>query len=240
MRTYEVHPAGLTDIGHVRATNEDHLLAEGDLFVVADGMGGHGGGEIASRVAIETMREVFATDPSAEGLVRAVTEANRAVLARAAEESGNNRMGTTIAAVALVPVDGEQRLAVVNVGDSRVYLLRQGTMARLTSDHSLVADLVRAGTLTEDEAVSHPERHVLTQAVGVDPEIEPFATEATPESGDRVLLCSDGLFNELRQDEITEVLLTVADTDQAVGTLVAMAKERGGNDNITAVVVDIS
>jgi protein phosphatase len=240
MRTYELEQAGLTDIGNVRAINEDHLLAEGDLFVVADGMGGQGRGEVASRLAVEQIHAAFANDPSEAGLVAAVKLANTAVFEHPDTGESEQKMGTTVAAAALV-VDGEHEyLSVVNVGDSRVYHLRAGQLTRLSMDHSQVADLVRSGELSDDEAAVHPERHILTMAVGVSPEVEPFVARTKPQSGDRLLLCSDGLFNELSGSEIAETLSNVDNAEQAATQLVALAKEHGGNDNITAMVIDIS
>ncbi len=240
MRTYQIEQAGLTDIGNVRSVNEDHLLAEGDLFVVADGMGGHGHGKVASQIAVEEVKAGFESDRSAAGLVAAVRRANATVFERASAGPEGSAMGTTIAAVAMVVEDGVEQLAIVNVGDSRVYLLRSGDLSRLSSDHSRVADLVRAGTLSDEEAAVHPERHILTMAIGTEAEIEPFVARAEPHSGDRLLLCSDGLFNELSGGEITDVLNTVDDPEAAATRLVTAAKEHGGSDNITALVLDIS
>lgn len=240
MSTYELRHAGVTDIGNVRTVNQDHLLAEGDLVAVADGMGGHRAGEVASRVAVETLREAFAADPTAAGLAEAVRSANTAVWERAAAEPDLQGMGTTIAAVALVTEEGEKRLVVANVGDSRAYLLQEGGLGRLSFDHSLVADLVRAGEISEGEARTHPRRNILTRALGVGPEIDPYVALAEPARGDRLLLCSDGLFNELEEHEITAVLVAEADPADAATRLVHEAKEHGGNDNITAVVLDIA
>jgi PPM family protein phosphatase len=240
MSTHEIRHAGVTDTGNVRAVNQDRWLTEGDLVVVADGMGGPGGGELASRLAVDAVKEAFAADPTADGLVEAVRRANTAVWEHATAHPELAGMGTTIAAVARVTGAAGERLAVVNVGDSRAYRLEDGRLTRLTDDHSLVAELVRRGELTEDEARVHPERHVLTSAVGVGPEVEPHATETAPSRGDRLLLCSDGLFNELDDDEIVAVLTTVTDPAEAADQLVRRAKDHGGHDNITAVVLDIT
>jgi protein phosphatase len=159
-------------------------------------------------------------------------------------------MGTTLVAVALVadgPAGrsgrggrGRKALAVVNVGDSRAYLLQDGQLRRLTSDHSLVAELVRAGQISEEEARTHPRRNILTRVVGVEPEIEPYVGRAVPERGDRLLLCSDGLFNELDEPAIASILAEVADPTDAATRLVDEAKLAGGTDNITALVLDIA
>jgi protein phosphatase len=244
MPIYEIKPAGLTDIGNVRAVNEDHLLVEGDVFVVADGMGGHRGGRVASRIAVETIREAFAADPTVTGLGAAVREANRAVWDRSRSDPALAGMGTTVAAVALVSetVGGGDRasLAGANVGDSRIYLLRDGALTLLSHDHSVVADLVRAGKLAEDQIDHHPKRNVLTRAVGTEPEVEPHLIETEPAPGDRVLLCSDGLFTEVPPSDITAVLLAEAHPAVAAVRLVGAAKANGGNDNVTAVVLDIA
>src|SRR5205823_5486211 len=140
-------------------------------------------------------------------------------------------MGTTLTAVALVEEDGEDRLAVVNVGDSRAYLLQQGELEQLTDDHSLVAQLVREGQLTPEEATVHPQRSIITRALGLDPEVEVDMWELTPYRGDRLLLCSDGLTNELDDERIASVLRSVADPQEAANQLVQEANARGGNDN---------
>lgn len=239
MSTYELRHGGVTDIGNVRATNQDQFLAEGELVAVADGMGGRNRGEIASRLAMETLKETFPADPTADGLVDAVRAANRAIWERAEADPELHGMGTTIAAAARVTDGGEERLAIVNVGDSRAYLLRGGQLSRLSSDHSLVADLVRAGELSEPDARTHPERHILTRVLGAEPETEPHVTSTDLARGDRLLLCSDGLFNDLGDDEITATLGAVTDPNEAADDLVRLAKDHGGSDNITAVVVDV-
>lgn len=239
MQTYEIRNAGVTDIGNVRKTNEDNLLTDGDLFVVADGMGGEGRGQAASQLAIETVRAEFSADPTGDGLLSAVHKADAAVSEHAAIGPEWEGMGTTIAAVAVISNGDGQQLAVVNVGDSRVYLLRDGQLDRLSSDHSLVADLVRAGQISEADAFSHPERHVLTQALGTGADLEPHLSYTAPLAGDRLLLCSDGLFNELVEAQITEVLSVVTDPGAAATELVARAKRHGGNDNITVLVLDV-
>jgi serine/threonine protein phosphatase PrpC len=238
--SYELRHAGVTDIGNVRATNEDLFLAEGKLIAVADGMGGHRGGQVASRLAVERLKEAFTADPSADGLIEAVRAANRAVWEQAEADPALHGMGTTIAAAAWVTESGKEHLAVVNVGDSRIYLLRAGQLSRLSADHSLVADLVRSGDISEADARTHPERHILTQALGVAPDIDPHVTDIGLARGDRLLLCSDGLFNELGDDQITSTLTAVTDPHEAADQLVQRAKDHGGNDNITAVVVDIA
>jgi serine/threonine protein phosphatase PrpC len=236
MSNYHLIHGGVTATGNVRTTNQDQLLAEGDLVAVADGMGGHRAGEVASRLAVDVLRDAFTADPTAEGLVAAVHAANRAVWEQATADPALHGMGTTLVAVALVGAS----LAVVNVGDSRAYLLQDGRLRRLTSDHSLVAELVRSGAISEDEARTHPRRNILTRVVGASAEIEPYVGEAVPERGGRLLLCSDGLFNELDEPQIAAILTQVADPTDAATRLVDEAKHAGGADNITALVLDIA
>jgi len=241
MSTYTIETAGVTDIGNVRPSNEDHFLSSGELFAVADGMGGLGHGDRASRLAIETLQAAFGATPTAEGLVAAVAEANSAIRERAEAESSDQTWGTTLAAVARVGVrDGaDDRLVVVNVGDSRVYLFRNGELHLLSADHSRVADLVRAGEITPAEASDHPERHVLTSALGVTDTVAPSVNHTRPEPGDRLLLCSDGLFNEVPEPDIAALLGSVEPAERVADRLVAQAKANGGSDNVTVVVADI-
>ena len=245
MRTYQLDQAGRTDIGNVRSVNEDKLLAEGDLFVVADGMGGQGHGEVAANLAISTIRAEFASQPTEAGLLGAVSAANETVYQQGQAGGSEKPFGTTIAAVAAVAnrSDGagsDEKLAVANVGDSSVYHLRDAKLTQLSHDHSRVADMARSGALSDDEAAVHPNRHILTMALGVGPSVDPHLTTIEPLAGDRLLLCSDGLFNELPGTEIADVLNEVPGADQAADQLVALAKDNGGNDNITVVVININ
>ena len=228
-----------TDVGQVRQNNQDSLLATETLFVVADGMGGHRGGEVASAVAVEAVQNRYAPGASVDDLVDAVREANEAVVARADEEPELRGMGTTLTGLALVVADGEERLGIVNVGDSRLYLLKRDALDQITDDHSLVATLVRQGQLTAAEAEEHPHRNILTRALGIEPTVQVDTWELLPFAGDRYLLCSDGLFNEVSEDEIARVLRDVEDPDDAASQLVAMANEGGGRDNITVLIVDV-
>ena len=228
-----------TDVGLVRTVNQDQLLAASPLFAVADGMGGHAAGEVASLTAIEALKAAFDKDRSPAGLVAAAEEANRAVWDRGQTDLELRGMGTTLVAVALVESDGEERLTVISVGDSRVYLLRQGELEQLTTDHSLVQELVDEGQLSEAEADIHPHRHVLTRALGVDQDVTVDEIQILPVRGDRYLLCSDGLPRELSDNQIASVLRRLEQPGEAAKVLIAEARARGGNDNITAVVVDV-
>jgi serine/threonine protein phosphatase PrpC len=225
-----------SDPGRVRANNQDAAVAEETLFVVADGMGGHAAGEVASRVAIESMRETIVGGT----LVEAVRIANKAVFDQATDDPSLHGMGTTLAAIALVDdADGTTRMHVVNVGDSRVYLLRDGELEQITDDHSLVAELERDGRLTAEEARVHPQRNIVTRVLGNTPDVDVDEFPVDPFRGDRFVLCSDGLFNEVSDDEIAAVLRHEREPQRAVDELVRRANAAGGRDNITVVVVDV-
>lgn len=226
-----------TDVGRVRERNEDAFVARNPLFAVADGMGGHQGGEVASRVALEVLAagagEALGAEPSPEGLAEVVGRANAAVLAQAAGDQSLSGMGTTITAAVLT--DG--RMHLVHVGDSRAYLLRDGRLTRLTEDHTLVQRLVNEGKLTPQEAEIHPHRSVLTRALGVEADVEIDRMSEDVRTGDRILLCSDGLTSMVPEEEITRLLAGHDDPQAAAEALVTAANDAGGVDNITAVVL---
>jgi len=227
-----------TDVGRVREINEDRYLTEERLFAVADGVGGHQAGEVAAQTSVETLSRAF-TDHTTTGLVQAVLAANQAVWELAQSNSEKRGMGTTLTAMALVTEDGEEQLALTNVGDSRAYLLQQGELVQLTEDHSLVEELVRDGRITREEAQVHPQRSIITRALGMEPAIEVDCWKIIPYRGDRILLCSDGLTNELSNERIASTLRQVSDPQEAARDLVRQARAEGGGDNITVVVVDI-
>ncbi len=227
--------AGGTDVGLVRSGNEDSYLVNAPLFAVADGLGGHQAGEVASRIAVETLFGEAPRKADAKALGRAVRSANAAVIEAAQSGRGRTGMGTTLTAAM---VDGT-RIVMAHVGDSRAYLLHLGTLNQITQDHSMVADMVRAGTLTLDEARVHPSRSVITRALGSDPNllVDVFEIGAAP--GDRLLLCSDGLTSMVTDEEIERILGSSPTPQTAVALLIAAANDAGGQDNITAVVVDL-
>jgi len=227
-----------TLVGQVRAANEDALLVADELAVVADGMGGHRAGEVASADTVDVLRAAQGSR-SVEDLVASVHRANRRVNERAAEDEELRGMGTTVCVVGLVRYDDEEQLAILNVGDSRVYLLASGVLTRLTEDHSLVETLVREGRISAEEAEIHPQRNVLTRALGVEPLVVVDAWLLSPCDGDRLLLCSDGLFNELDEDRIAELLAETDEPEVVARRLAAEAEAAGGRDNITTVVVDV-
>ncbi len=226
-----------TLVGQVRSANEDSFLVADDLVAVADGMGGHRAGEVASAATVEVL-ETMAGHRSLADLVLAVHMANRTINDRAADDEDLRGMGTTVCVVGAVDEDGEH-VAVLNVGDSRVYLHAAGELRQLTEDHSLVETLVREGRITAEEAEVHPQRNVLTRALGVEALVVVDAWLLAPCDGDRLLLCSDGLFNELDDATIARVLAEGDDPEVTARRLAAEADAAGGRDNITAVVVDV-
>jgi protein phosphatase len=240
--TLRLIAGGSTDVGRTRQVNQDAFLILEDLglYVVADGMGGHQGGEVASQLAVSAIRATYA-DGSDDALVDAIEEANLQIHERGEADPDLRGMGTTLVAVAVVPGDegGGERLLVANVGDSRAYLFRDGGLTQLTEDHSMVADLVREGRITEDEARVHPQRNIVTRVLGVYDQVDIDLWPVDPVRGDRLLLCSDGLFNEVGADQISAVLRRLAEPQEAADELVRRALEGGGRDNITVVVVDV-
>lgn len=222
-----------TDIGHVREGNEDTYLLQEPLFAVADGMGGHRGGEVASRLAIETMERRFARGE--RSLAELVREANHAVFERSISDRAVAGMGTTLTA-ALVEGD---RLRLGHVGDSRAYLFRDGALRQLTEDHTLVARMVKDGELTPEEAEIHPHRSIITRTIGVEPDVDVDELDLTLEVGDRILVCSDGLTGMLPDARIAEILTAQPSPSAAVHHLIAEANEAGGVDNITAILLAV-
>lgn len=227
--------AGDSNVGRMRSGNEDAYLIAPPLFAVADGLGGHQAGEVASTLAIDTLLETAPRAADPKSLGRAVRRANAAVIEAAATGKGKTGMGTTLTAVM---VEGT-RLAIAHVGDSRAYLLHLGTLEQLTDDHSLVADLVSQGRITAEESRTHPNRSVITRALGSDPDMMADVFEAQVAPGDRLLLATDGLTSMVPDDEIEQVLATSSTPDIAVDDLIERALKAGGQDNVTVVVVDI-
>jgi len=227
-----------TDKGMIRAANQDSVLNDTTSFAVCDGMGGHAGGEIASAAAVDSLRASLATTTTAEGLMEAVRAANQAVIDAGGDDPNLVGMGTTAVVARLVGTSAGDRLLLANVGDSRGYLFHDGQLEQITEDHSMVAELIRDGRLSPAEAATHPQRHVITRVLGTSDHVDVDLFELNLISGDRVLLCSDGLINELDEEEITRVLDTVADPTEAAEDLVRRANAHGGADNISVVVID--
>ncbi len=229
-----------TDIGRARDSNEDRAAAGDTLFAVADGMGGHVGGEVAARLAIETLQSAYDRNPTVAGLREAFVAANSAIWDQSLQIEQLRGMGTTLTAAGLtVGSDGRDLMCLANVGDSRAYLMSGGQVRQITADHSLAEERVRHGEMTEAEAEVHPHRHILTRALGVSPEVDVDVWELHVKTGDRLLLCSDGLTNEVGIGQIGQVLQSVKDPRKAARALVDRANAHGGSDNVTVVVVDV-
>lgn len=221
-----------TDTGRQRPANEDSLLVRAPLFVVADGMGGAQAGEVASHMAVESFKHGLPNraDPQ-ESLVELAEEANARINERSRSDARHAGMGTTITAAYV----GEQDVSIVHVGDSRAYCLRDGELLRLTDDHSLVDELIRQGRLTPEEAEEHPQRSVITRALGPEPTVEVDARSFRGRAGDVYLLCSDGLTTMVGEEELARVLSEHDRLRDAGRALIAAANEAGGKDNITVV-----
>lgn len=260
---YAIHASAYSDVGMIRRTNEDSFIladltkgsgidrngvlqfqsgSRGALFAVADGMGGAAAGETASRLGLEAIYEVLensAIDRQSgsevldQALIDAVGIANRRIyeLSRSNEDFAG--MGTTLTAV----LERRGQLVIAQVGDSRAYLIRNRNIYQLTKDQSLVAQMVSSGTLTEDEARRHPERNILLQALGVKPTVELSLKSATVHPDDIILLCSDGLHSQMSEEEICDIIVDSSNEQDACRQLVNLANDRGGPDNITAVLV---
>jgi protein phosphatase len=228
--------ASRTDIGLVRDSNQDAVASHDDLAVVADGMGAPPGGEVAAAVAVSLVQAAF-TGGSLEELQAAVRAANRAIWDRASTSSALEGMGTTICAAGLT-ADGN--LAIVNVGDSRAYIWHDASLTQLTEDHSVTAELVRRGELTEHEALDHPHHNILTRALGVGPDVELDGTTHEAIKGDRLLVGTDGLFNEIASDQIASLMVDTEDLQATADALVERALSQGGRDNVSVVIAEIS
>jgi PPM family protein phosphatase len=232
--------AAATDVGRMRKNNEDSYLSSQPVAAVADGMGGHSAGEVASAIAIEELDALRGRGPwenetaATDDLKQAILRANRRIREMAASDRKLNGMGTTL--VALLE-DGDM-VHVANIGDSRGYLLRQGELSQVTVDHSLVQELVDDGRLSPEDAERHPQRSVITRALGIDREVEFDLFTYKLQVGDRLLLCSDGLSDVVEPAQIRKVLLRVRNAQRAARELVGVANEQGGPDNITVIVVD--
>lgn len=224
-----------TEIGNVREHNEDSLTVLPPLFAVADGMGGHEAGEIASEITINTLNDLAPQSADAEALARAVVAANLNVIKAPSQGVGREGMGTTLTAAILE----KERLVIAQVGDSRAYLLHNGSLQQLTRDHSLMSDMIEAGQLTEAEARVHPNRSVITRAIGSDPHMQPDLYELNVETGDRLLLCSDGICGMIEDHEIASIMRQAPSAQSCADQLVEAALAAGGFDNATAVVVDV-
>jgi protein phosphatase len=246
---FEIAASVQTDVGCVREINEDsgrllrpsdprQLETKGTLLVVADGMGGHSAGEVASQMAADVVSRLYYESPEEPGraLARAVEEANRRINEAAAADEAKHGMGTTCTALAICA--GTAYAA--HVGDSRLYMLRGGKLYQLSEDHSAVNEMVKMGIITKEQARTHEDKNVILRALGTSPEVEVSTVEPfRVREGDQYLLCSDGLHDLVLDDEIAAVLGEAEDTHAAGERLITMAKERGGHDNITVGIIAI-
>lgn len=231
--------AAATDTGLVRQTNQDAVYVDDTLAIIADGMGGHAAGEVAAAMAIDAVRRGYQENASVEGLVESIQYANRVVVADARENPEHFGMGTTIIAVGLTrDLDGRISPTLLHVGDSRAYQLRDGALRQLSDDHSVAEEWVRMGRLTPEEAVVHPRRHQLTRGVGVEDTISIDVSSIVAAVGDRLLLCSDGLSNELDPDTLARIASAPNGLEIAVEQLVAAARTAGGHDNISVILLE--
>lgn len=234
----ELSWAANTEVGRRREVNQDAVLADYPLFVVADGMGGHLGGEIASASTVDRLRAVVATGPvSTKNIEKALSRAVKDIVAH--PETTDEGTGTTLTGVYLETQTDEPHWVTLNIGDSRVYLLRDGEIVQVTTDHSVVQELIAAGRLSPEEAENHPYGNVITRAVGPSDSVKPDYLRLDVLDGDRFVICSDGLTKELTDFGIRHFLEANADPAAAVEAMMAAALENGGRDNISIVVLDV-
>ena len=233
-----IHAAMATDVGRVREHNEDAAIVTPRLVAVADGMGGHAAGEVAAALAVEALRSLGEGDGFRSGdVVARVGDANQTILDSVARHPEQRGMATTLVGLALVTADGAEHWAAFNIGDSRIYRVVDGEMTQVSQDHSEVGELVAMGLLSEEDALRHPARNIVTRCLGRDP-LDPVDSWVfPPHPGERFLLCSDGLTNELRDPMVARLLLDGDDPQAIADALVAAAVEAGGRDNVTVVVV---
>ncbi len=224
-----------TDVGRVRSSNQDYVIHEGGLYGIADGMGGHRGGNVASALASVTLvRLLKDTAPGEKALGYGISEANRAVFEKAAEHADLEGMGTTLTVI----WDDGGRVILGHVGDSRAYLCRNGDLRQVTDDHSLVWEMMRRGSITPEEARYHPYRNVITRAVGTDPVVVPDIFSVDSLAGDRWLICSDGLTEYLTDERIGELLCRYP-AERAADLMLAEALDAGGRDNISLIIAEV-
>ncbi len=226
-----------TDRGRVREVNEDALLTFPPVFLVADGMGGYDAGDLASRIAIEEFAGLAGVAVGVDDVQACFA---RSAARMCTEFTGARQGGTTLAGAVLTAVDGEPYWLVFNVGDSRVYRLADGRLEQVTVDHSVAQELAEAGVISPDQVGSHPDRHVLTRAIGTGKAPEPDYWMLPAGPSERLLLCTDGLVRELSGAEVARTLAAATDPQEAADRLVRAAVARGGRDNVSVVVVDVA
>ncbi len=237
--TLAVRTGSATNVGLHRDNNEDAFVVTDPVFLVADGMGGHAAGEVASALAVETMARLTGRSDVTVDLVRAqVLRAGVRIHEETVRRPATRGMGTTLTGLVRVVSDGAPTWVVVNIGDSRTYAVRDGRLEPLTTDHSEVQAYVDGGVLSRDEARTHPLSHVLTRCLGLEPASSPDVVTIPAAEGQRFLLCSDGLTGDVSEEAMAAILAAHADRQEAADALVAAALAAGGHDNVTAVVLD--
>lgn len=234
----------MTDVGRRREMNQDYMFTSEtavgklpNLFIVADGMGGHKAGEYASRFTVDTMVDIIKNANTKEPVAaigQAIKEANRLLLKEAKTDESKAGMGTTVVAAVLM----DKTLYAANVGDSRLYVLNQDTITQITRDHSLVEEMVRLGEMDKADAKDHPDKNIITRAVGVAPELEIDFFETEVNDGDIILLCTDGLTNMIEDEDIRRIILSQRDIVERTEKLIETANQNGGRDNITVVLLE--
>ena len=232
----------VSDTGRARIANEDSFVCEQNILAVADGMGGHNAGEVASAMAVQLLRaaaEQLSQNPGT--IVGAITEINSTIFAAATSATEQRGMGTTITAMAISKSGSEpQQVVIANVGDSRTYLVRSGELRQISIDHSYVQELVTEGVITLVDARTHPRRNIVTRALGIDATVLVDSWTLPVINNDRYILCSDGLVDEISNEEILAISVLHSDPHQAAVNLVAAANSHGGRDNITVIVADFN
>lgn len=237
----EIVASGNTHKGVVRQSNEDAygIYSDLSLYIVADGLGGHAGGEVASRIAVDAIRACIASTNNAslkirDSVITAINEANLKILSEAGKEKNLHGMGTTVAVV----MNGGNTAIVAHVGDSRVYLVRGDAITRITKDHTIVEEYIRLGLLTPQDALYHPSKHMLSRALGTSGDVDVDVTEIQLQAGDTLILCTDGLTNMVSDNEISDVILELSPSPEKItDKLIALANKNGGIDNITVIAI---
>lgn len=234
----------MTDVGRRREMNQDYMFTSEtavgklpNLFIVADGMGGHKAGEYASKFTVDTMVDIIRNAEKEEpvaAIKQAVTEANRLLIKEAEADESKAGMGTTVVAATLM----DKTLYAANVGDSRLYVLNQDTITQITRDHSLIEEMIRLGEMDKADAKDHPDKNIITRAVGVSPELAIDFFEIEINNGDIILLCTDGLTNMIEDEDIRRIVLSQRDIVERTEKLIETANENGGRDNITVVLLE--
>lgn len=236
-----ISSAAMTHTGHVRTSNEDSMLVAERFVAVADGLGGHAAGEVASTIAVDRLRLLDACDVvHPEDVIGAIIDANRQILGEMRRRTEYDGMGTTLTGLGMVDVGGSEHCVVFNVGDSRVYRYTEGVLSQVTVDHSEVQELRAAGQISAEDAARYPRRNVVTRCLGSDPAPTPDIWVFPPSRSERFLICSDGLTNEVDDTGIAELLGRHDEPDAAAGALLDEALAAGGRDNIAVIVVDLT